>query len=106
MVILRNMDHARDDDDDDNDNNHNINHEYTLQKCSDIRQFRALHKEKHRGLSGSFLSGIFKSRSLQWTGHAARTEIQEKHGNLRRRNILENVHVEDQEYGDFSTRGY
>jgi hypothetical protein len=50
MVILRNMDHARDDD----DNNHNINHEYMLKKYSDIRQFRALHKEKHRGVSGSF----------------------------------------------------
>jgi hypothetical protein len=51
MVILRNMDHARDDDDDDN---HNISHEYMLKKCSDTRQFQALHKEKHRDVRGSF----------------------------------------------------
>jgi len=29
------------------------------------------------------------------------TETQEKHGKRRRRKILENVHFEDQEYGDF-----
>jgi hypothetical protein len=48
-----------------------------------------------------YVSGIFKSRSLRWAGHAARPDIQEKLGKLRRRNISENVHFEDQEYVGF-----
>jgi len=46
------MDHARDDDDD--DDQHNVSHEYILETRSDMRQFRALHKEKHRDVGGSF----------------------------------------------------